>query len=96
MNKNYNFVRSLLSQETNARRQESNSLTSKKQTLLSFFILLVAMFSFVQGNSQVTTNGGSGLLATYPSLADAVTALNYYSPCNYYTYGFRNGSGGWL
>jgi len=76
MNKNYNFVRSLLSQETNARRQESKSLTSKKQTLLSFFILFVALFSFVQGNSQVTTNGGSGLNTTYPSLAAAVTALN--------------------
>ena len=76
MNQNYNFVRSLLSQDTNARRQESNSLTSKKQTLLSFFILIVALFSFVQGNSQVNTNGGSGLAATYPSLAAAVTALN--------------------
>lgn len=76
MNQNYNFVRSLFSQETNARRQESNSLTSKKQTLLSFFILFVALFSFVQGNSQVTTNGGSGLATSYPSLTQAVTALN--------------------
>ena len=76
MNQNYNFVRNLLTQETNVIKEKSNSFSSKKQTLLSFFILFVAMFSFVQGNSQVTTDGGSGLNTTYPSLAAAVTALN--------------------
>jgi hypothetical protein len=76
MNQNYNFVRNLLTQETNARKEESKSFSYKKQTLLSFFILFVALFSFVQGSSQVTTDGGSGLNTTYPSLAAAVTALN--------------------
>ena len=35
MNQNYNFVRNLLTQETNARKEESKSFSSKKQTLFS-------------------------------------------------------------
>ncbi|GAA4038577.1 hypothetical protein GCM10022386_25560 [Flavobacterium cheonhonense] len=34
------------------------------------------MFGVFGVNAQVTTNGGSGLAATYPSLSAAVTALN--------------------
>lgn len=34
------------------------------------------LFAFVAGNAQVSTNGGSGLAATYPDLATAITALN--------------------
>lgn len=45
----------------------------KFTTLLTFLLLLQ-----IEGNAQfaVTTNGGSGLSATYPSLAAAITALN--------------------
>jgi len=41
------------------------------------FVLLLAGFLFLQqANAQVTTNGGSGLATSYPSLASAITALN--------------------
>ena len=39
---------------------------------IALFIVLQSFNSF----SQVTTNGGSGLLPTYPNLAAAITALN--------------------
>ena len=44
----------------------------KKHLLISFAMILVAAVSF----GQVTTNSGSGLAATYTSLANAITALN--------------------
>jgi hypothetical protein len=44
----------------------------KKAALLLFFV----MFSVLGVNAQVTTNSGSGLAATYSSLAEAITALN--------------------
>ena len=44
----------------------------KRVALLLFFV----MFGVFGVNAQVTTNGGSGLAATYPSLSAAVTALN--------------------
>ena len=37
---------------------------------------LVFVFGVVEANAQVATNGGSGLAATYTSLANAITALN--------------------
>jgi hypothetical protein len=39
-------------------------------------LLFFAVFGVFGVNAQVTTNGGSGLSATYPSLSAAVTALN--------------------
>lgn len=39
-------------------------------------LLLIIGFSVDNINAQVTTNSGSGLAATYPSLASAITALN--------------------
>ena len=39
------------------------------------FLLIIALFS-VAANAQVTTNSGSGLAATYPTLKDAIDALN--------------------
>ena len=38
--------------------------------------MLFLFFSFFISNAQVTTNSGSGLAATYPNLASAITALN--------------------
>ena len=76
MNQNYNFVQGLFSQVMNARNEKTNLTSPKKQTLVSFILVLVALFSFVQGNSQVTTNGGSGLATSYSSLSAAITALN--------------------
>ena len=76
MNQNYNFVQGLFSQVMNARNEKTNLTSPKKQTLVSFIMVLVALFSFVQGNSQVTTNGGSGLATSYSSLSAAITALN--------------------
>jgi len=46
--------------------------TQVKRSLLLFSINLLWFASF----GQVTTNQGSGLAATYPSLADAITAVN--------------------
>lgn len=57
-------------------KQEDTSYTGKKRTWLSLIALFVALFSFVFGNAQVTTNSGSGLAPTYASLASAITALN--------------------
>lgn len=39
-------------------------------------MFLFAIFGFITSNAQVTTNGGSGLAATYPDLQSAITALN--------------------
>src|SRR6188768_3401383 len=39
-------------------------------------ILAIALFTCYHVNGQVTTNSGSGLAATYPDLASAITALN--------------------
>ena len=51
-----------------------------KKLLSTKFIksLIVVLLFFVSGNikAQVTTNGSSGLAATYPTLASAITALN--------------------
>lgn len=44
-----------------------------KRLLFSCFLFCVSFFSL---NAQVTTNGGSGLAATYTSLDAAITALN--------------------
>ncbi len=76
MNQNYNFVQGLFSQVTNSRNEETKFNSTKKQTFVSFLMVLAALFTFIQGNSQVTTNGGSGLATSYSTLADAVTALN--------------------
>jgi hypothetical protein len=45
---------------------------------VSIFTLIAFLGTINVANAQfaVTTNGGSGLAATYPSLADAITALN--------------------
>lgn len=44
----------------------------------TFFCYLVCLLSITSTNlfAQVTTNGGSGLATTYPTLASAITALN--------------------
>ena len=42
----------------------------------AFMALLFAMFSIFGASAQVTTNSGSGLAATYPTLSAAITALN--------------------
>jgi len=60
---------------------EVNSITSGKGPFLSPIlkaILLVIAVNLITIVSfgQVTTNGGSGLDASYPSLSDAITALN--------------------
>lgn len=47
----------------------------KNQINIKLSILFV-LFGFFVSNAQVTTNGGSGLANTYPSLASAITALN--------------------
>ena len=59
MNQNYNFVQGLFSQVTNSRNEETKFNSTKKQTFVSFLMVLAALFTFIQGNSQVTTNGGS-------------------------------------
>ena len=38
--------------------------------------ILITLFTWGSANAQVTTNGGSGLAASYPSLDAAITALN--------------------
>jgi len=40
------------------------------------FLNLMLALGVISASAQVNTNGGSGLAATYPSLAAAVTALN--------------------
>ncbi len=42
----------------------------------SFLPVVLLFLTCVSGFSQVTTNGASGLAPTYPSLADAIVALN--------------------
>ena len=55
-------------------------LTSKHHLMRNIYVKLlmglVFVFGVVGANAQVTTNGGSGLAATYTSLANAITALN--------------------
>lgn len=74
MNKKYyslsNRFDSLLNQKGN--RENSRLKNIRQQACLMFFLFLSAFVS----QAQVTTNGGSGLSATYPSLASAITALN--------------------
>jgi hypothetical protein len=41
-----------------------------------FLLLLISVIGLQQLNAQVTTNSGSGLSPTYPSLDAAITALN--------------------
>ena len=48
-----------------------------KRTIVFLFTMAFAACVFMQNaKAQVTTNGGSGLDATYPSLASAISALN--------------------
>lgn len=48
-----------------------------KRTIVFLFTMAFAACVFMQNaKAQVTTNGGSGLDATYPSLASAIVALN--------------------
>ncbi|WP_300492149.1 hypothetical protein, partial [Flavobacterium sp.] len=74
MNKKYyslgNESNSLFNQKGN--RDNSRLKNIRQQVCLMFFLFLA---TFV-GHAQVTTNGGSGLNPTYPSLASAITALN--------------------
>ncbi len=74
MNKKYyslgNECDSLFNQKGN--RGSTRLKNIRQQACLMFFLFLAA---FV-GHAQVTTNGGSGLSPTYPSLASAITALN--------------------
>ncbi len=74
MNKKYyslgNESDSLFNQKRN--RNDLRLKNIRQQACLMFFLFLAA---FV-GHAQVTTNGGSGLNPTYPSLASAITALN--------------------
>ena len=42
----------------------------------SYLLGIILFLACVSGFSQVTTNGASGLAPTYPSLADAISALN--------------------
>jgi hypothetical protein len=42
---------------------------------ITLFVILITTV-FFSANAQVTTNSGSGLAATYSTLADAITALN--------------------
>ncbi|WP_347066136.1 T9SS type A sorting domain-containing protein [Flavobacterium sp. WV_118_3] len=74
MNKKYyslgNESDSLFNQKGNRNYLRLKNI--RQQACLMFFLFLAA---FV-GHAQVTTNGGSGLNPTYPSLAAAITALN--------------------
>ena len=64
MCKNYNLLSSL----------RYGLKTTKLNRLL--FSVLFFVFGIFASSAQVTTNGGSGLNPTYPSLASAITALN--------------------
>ncbi|UUC45641.1 Ig-like domain-containing protein [Flavobacterium cerinum] len=74
MNKKYyslsNRFASLLNQKRD--REDSRLKNIRQQVCLMFFLFL----SVFVGQAQVATNGGSGLNATYPTLASAITALN--------------------
>lgn len=50
--------------------------TSLKSQLTYKLSILFVLFGFFVSSAQVTTNSGSGLSATYPDLASAITALN--------------------
>ncbi len=74
---NYDSVVACASTATpHSQKQEGTSYTATKRNWLSLITVFVAFFSFVSVKAQVTTNGGSGLDGTYPSLASAITALN--------------------
>ena len=67
----------------NLTNMENNNYQNKRGSTFSrwlFSMSCVALCLFASTNASaqfsVTTNGGSGLAATYPSLADAITALN--------------------
>lgn len=53
--------------------QKSSDSKPKSSLMLG---LMITLFTSVVSVAQVTTNGGSGLSATYPDLASAITALN--------------------
>ena len=73
MIKNYDLVEFMsLMDATSLKKERKVSFESRKKGIFSLLFLFFALFSF----SQVTTNGGSGLAATYPDLASAITALN--------------------
>ncbi len=69
---------------TNSTRSSINvtnlcaSLKSLRSTMMIILITVSAMLSSLSSHAQfaVTTNGGSGLNPTYPSLSAAITALN--------------------
>jgi hypothetical protein len=67
MKKNYNLCKD------NSMLAFGNLFKSRLRGLA--FLLIIALFS-VTSNAQVTTNSGSGLDATYSSLALAIDALN--------------------
>ena len=47
-----------------------------KRMFLLLFALILGLSFAQQSTAQVTTNSGSGLAATYSSLANAISALN--------------------
>lgn len=75
MKNNYFFfkVRDCLKSSSQIDFQRSSGGNSKSSLILG---LLITLFTSVVSMAQVTTNGGSGLSATYPDLASAITALN--------------------
>lgn len=59
---------------TTRNRLVSTSMLRRGSALL--LACLLGIFVAMPSMAQVTTNSGSGLAASYPSLADAITALN--------------------
>ena len=66
----------LINMENNNYQNKRGSTFSR--WLFSMSCVALCLFATTNATAQfgVTTNGGSGLAATYPSLADAITALN--------------------
>ncbi|WP_333810332.1 Ig-like domain-containing protein, partial [Flavobacterium sp.] len=73
MIKNYFLVKPFTFMgSTSLKKEKVASFSSEKKGVFSLLFLFFTLFSF----AQVTTNSSSGLAATYPSLASAITALN--------------------
>jgi hypothetical protein len=74
MNKNYHLWKDNLGLTFRDRAEKPTVRQTGTARKLAF-LLIIALFS-VTANAQVTTNGGSGLAATYLTLKDAIDALN--------------------
>jgi hypothetical protein len=55
---------------------QTHQLSLKMRSARSFVPVVILFLAYISGYSQVATNGSSGLAPTYPSLADAISALN--------------------